>query len=113
MQHPLTLQPTYARLIASGQKTIEARLASRNTRAMHVGDILAFNGEALMCCIECVAIYPSFAAMIAAETPRALGFSSAEEALRAYRSIYWYTKDRPHEVMAFAITPLPRTQTSR
>jgi ASC-1-like (ASCH) protein len=101
IEHQMKLQVVYQRKIAAGTKTVEGRLASRPTRAIAPGDTLNFNDGALICRVMRCVEYPSWEALIAAETPSALGFADAATALKTYQKIYWYGKDR--RVMALGV----------
>ena len=102
--HYLKLRPQSLQRISVGTKTVEGRLASRNTRSIQPGDTLIFNDGALICDVLRCTEYATSGELIARETASALGFTNADVALAAYQKIYWYAKDRP--VLAIVLTPI-------
>lgn len=102
--HDMKLGRTALRLISSGSQTAEGRLASGRLRAIKIGDILNFNAGALLCRVTRITIYSSFAEMVHAETPTALGEPDDEEqAVRNYRKYFHWPDAEKRGVIAFGI----------
>lgn len=79
--------------IASGQKTIEVRVAYPNNRQLTAGQLLRFRAGDDECLTQIVRIteYPSFDEMLDHEDPLAIGYTpdmTREDMLTRARSIY-------------------------
>ncbi|WP_445395277.1 ASCH domain-containing protein [Streptomyces sp. LE64] len=91
-KHSLSIRKPYFDLIASGAKTIEVRVGYPKIRKMAAGDTLtiACAHETLTTRISAVREYDSFAAMLDAEEPAAIGGPGMthDQLVAAIRDIY-------------------------
>ncbi|WP_330347757.1 ASCH domain-containing protein [Streptomyces sp. NBC_00582] len=91
-EHSLTIRKPYFDLIASGAKTIEVRVGYPKIRKINAGDTLRITcaDEFLNARVTAVEEYESFAAMLDAEDPAAIGGPnmSHDQLVAAIRDIY-------------------------
>ncbi|MEU5158860.1 ASCH domain-containing protein [Streptomyces sp. NPDC020875] len=91
-EHSLSIRKPYFDLIASGAKTIEVRVGYPKIRKMAAGDTLtiACADEKLTTRITAIRKYGSFAAMLDAEDPAAIGGPDMahDQLVAAIRDIY-------------------------
>lgn len=96
MRHEMRLRPLPFGQIASGQKTIEARLFDEKRRLVQLGDTIQFintdSNETFEARVVGLLRYASFEEMFAHQDPRHFGFQASDDAraaaamMRAYYS---------------------------
>ena len=101
--HNLPLQPKYRRLIASGQKTKEFRLAGRRSRSITAGDVIDFGG--LACSVLRIREYGT-AANITTGEEAGSGFDSLPALQAALSKIYWYPGAEKKAILVFDLQVL-------
>lgn len=110
----MSIYRQYLRMISSGQKTIEVRVAYPKNRTLSSGDLLEFFSGDETCLTRVVRIteYISFEIMLDSENPGAIGFpedESRDQMLASIRAIYPPAKEAlgvlAIEVMPLAVEP--------